>query len=143
MTEEEINDNLGTIARSGSKAFLEKLDKDGNGSKENIIGQFGVGFYSTVSDYFLLVTACVRDSLLTFVRQFMVGNKIKVYTRSAKPGSKGYCWTTDGQGSYSLAEADNVSVGTKIVIELRDDCKQFASKIEVDSIIKKYSKYVI
>ncbi|KAH8554842.1 Hsp90 protein-domain-containing protein [Umbelopsis sp. PMI_123] len=120
MTEEEINDNLGTIARSGSKAFLEKLDKDGNGSKENIIGQFGVGFYST----------------------FMVGNKIKVYTRSAKPGSKGYCWTTDGQGSYSLAEADNVSVGTKIVIELRDDCKQFASKIEVDSIIKKYSNFV-
>lgn len=73
----------------------------------------------------------------------MVGNKIKVYTRSAKPGSKGYCWTTDGQGSYSLAEADNVAVGTKIVIELRDDCKQFSSKIEVDSIIKKYSKYVI
>ena len=73
----------------------------------------------------------------------MVGNKIKVYTRSAKPDSKGYCWTTDGQGSYSLAEADNVAVGTKIVIELRDDCKQFSSKIEVDSIIKKYSKYVI
>jgi hypothetical protein len=73
----------------------------------------------------------------------MVGNKIKVYTRSAKPDSKGYCWTTDGQGSYSLAEADNVAVGTKIVIELRDDCKQFASKIEVDSIIKKYSKYVM
>ncbi|KAI8581387.1 hypothetical protein K450DRAFT_232822 [Umbelopsis ramanniana AG] len=120
MTEEEINDNLGTIARSGSKAFLEKLDKDGSGSKENIIGQFGVGFYST----------------------FMVGNKIKVYTRSAKPDSKGYCWTTDGQGSYSLAEADNVAVGTKIVIELRDDCKQFSSKIEVDSIIKKYSNFV-
>jgi TNF receptor-associated protein 1 len=50
MTEEEINENLGTIARSGSKAFLEKLEKDGSGgSKENIIGQFGVGFYSTVS----------------------------------------------------------------------------------------------
>jgi len=120
MTEEEINENLGTIARSGSKAFLEKLDKNGSGAKDNIIGQFGVGFYST----------------------FMVGNKIKVYTRSAKPGSKGYCWTTDGQGSYSLAEADNVAVGTKIVIELRDDCKQFASKIEVDSIIKKYSNFV-
>ncbi|KAJ2965064.1 hypothetical protein NQZ79_g14 [Umbelopsis isabellina] len=118
MTEEEINQNLGTIARSGSKAFLEKLEKDGSGSsKDNIIGQFGVGFYST----------------------FMVGEKIKVYTRSAQPGSKGYCWTTDGQGSYSLAEAENVAVGTKIVIELRDDCKQFASKIEVDSIIKKYS----
>lgn len=70
----------------------------------------------------------------------MVGDKIKVYTRSAKPGSKGYCWTTDGQGSYTVAEADNVAVGTKIVIELRDDCKSFASYLEVDAIIKKYSK---
>lgn len=70
----------------------------------------------------------------------MVGEKIKVYTRSAKPGSKGYCWTTDGLGSYTVAEAENVAVGTKIVIELRDDCKSFGSHLTVDSIIKKYSK---
>ncbi|KAI8987219.1 Hsp90 protein-domain-containing protein [Pilobolus umbonatus] len=121
MTLEELNDNLGTIASSGSKKFLETLEKSGStGTKESIIGQFGVGFYST----------------------FMVGNKIKVYTRSAQPGSKGYCWTTDGQGSYSVAEADNVSVGTKIVIELRDDCKLFSSQIEIDSIIKKYSNFI-
>ncbi|KAI8084702.1 Hsp90 protein-domain-containing protein [Halteromyces radiatus] len=119
MTLDELNENLGTIARSGSKSFLEKLEKDG-GSRENIIGQFGVGFYST----------------------FMVGDRIKVYTRSAKPGSKGYCWTTDGQGSYTVAEADNVSVGTKIVIELREDCKSYASQLEIDSIIKKYSNFV-
>ncbi|KAL1931286.1 hypothetical protein VTP01DRAFT_10423 [Rhizomucor pusillus] len=121
MTLEELNENLGTIARSGSKNFLEKLEKEGAaGAKDSIIGQFGVGFYST----------------------FMVGDKIKVYTRSAKPGSKGYCWTTDGQGSYTVAEADNVAVGTKIVIELRDDCKSFASYLEVDAIIKKYSNFV-
>ncbi|KAI7876600.1 heat shock protein Hsp90 [Lichtheimia hyalospora FSU 10163] len=121
MTLEELNENLGTIARSGSKSFLEKLDKDGSANaKENIIGQFGVGFYST----------------------FMVGEKIKVYTRSAKPGSKGYCWTTDGLGSYTVAEAENVAVGTKIVIELRDDCKSFGSHLTVDSIIKKYSNFV-
>ncbi|KAI7862040.1 ribosomal protein S5 domain 2-type protein [Spinellus fusiger] len=120
MTLEELNDNLGTIARSGSKNFLEKLEKEGGGSRENIIGQFGVGFYST----------------------FMVGDRIKVYTRSAKPGSKGYCWSTDGQGSYTVAEAANVAVGTKIVIHLRDDCKSFASHIEVESIIKKYSNFV-
>ncbi|ORX56380.1 heat shock protein Hsp90 [Hesseltinella vesiculosa] len=120
MTLEELNDNLGTIARSGSKSFLDKLEKDGSGSRENIIGQFGVGFYST----------------------FMVGDRIKVYTKSAKPGSKGYCWTTDGQGAYSVAEADNVAVGTKIVIELREDCKNFASQLDIDAIIKKYSNFV-
>lgn len=70
----------------------------------------------------------------------MVGKKIKVYTKSAFPGSKGYCWTTDGQGSYTVAEAENVSVGTKIVIELRDDAKSYSSQLEIDSIIKKYSK---
>ncbi|KAG1450005.1 hypothetical protein G6F56_008475 [Rhizopus delemar] len=72
----------------------------------------------------------------------MVGHKIKVYTKSAIPGSKGYCWETDGQGSYTVAEAENVSVGTKIVIDLRDDSKHYASSLEVDSIIKKYSNFV-
>ncbi|OAD71428.1 hypothetical protein PHYBLDRAFT_126154 [Phycomyces blakesleeanus NRRL 1555(-)] len=120
MTLDELNQNLGTIASSGSKKFLEKLENEGSGSRENIIGQFGVGFYST----------------------FMVGDTIKVYTKSALPGSKGYCWSTDGQGSYTVAEADNVAVGTKIVIELREDSKSFASQIEVDSIIKKYSNFV-
>ncbi|KAI8375030.1 Hsp90 protein-domain-containing protein [Choanephora cucurbitarum] len=118
MTLDELNANLGTIASSGSKKFMEKLEKEG--TKENIIGQFGVGFYST----------------------FMVGQKIKVYTKSALPGSKGYCWTTDGQGSYTVAEAENVAVGTKIVIELREDSKSYASELEVDSIIKKYSNFV-
>lgn len=70
----------------------------------------------------------------------MVGKRIRVYTKSALPDSKGYCWETDGQGSYSVAEADNVAVGTKIVIDLRDDSKYYSSQLEVDSIIKKYSK---
>lgn len=118
MTLEELNANLGTIASSGSKKFMEKMEQSEKNSA--IIGQFGVGFYST----------------------FMVGHKIKVYTKSAIPGSKGYCWETDGQGSYTVAEAENVSVGTKIVIDLRDDSKHYASSLEVDSIIKKYSNFV-
>lgn len=117
MTLEELNANLGTIASSGSKKFMEKMEQSEKNSA--MIGQFGVGFYST----------------------FMVGHKIRVYTKSALPGSKGYCWETDGQGSYTVAEADNVSVGTKIVIELREDSKHYSSQLEVDSIIKKYSKY--
>ncbi|KAF9583011.1 TNF receptor-associated protein 1, mitochondrial [Lunasporangiospora selenospora] len=122
MTEEEAISNLGTIARSGSKAFLESLDENGAASstKDKIIGQFGVGFYSA----------------------FMVGAEIKVYTRSVKPGSKGYCWTSDGSGSYEIAEAENVTVGTKIVIKLRDGCEEYARESVVEGIIKKYSDFV-
>ncbi|CEI91707.1 hypothetical protein RMCBS344292_05989 [Rhizopus microsporus] len=118
MTLDELNANLGTIASSGSKKFMEKMEQSEKNT--SIIGQFGVGFYST----------------------FMVGKRIRVYTKSALPGSKGYCWETDGQGSYSVAEADNVAVGTKIVIDLRDDSKYYSSQLEVDSIIKKYSNFV-
>ncbi|KAF9396597.1 TNF receptor-associated protein 1, mitochondrial [Podila verticillata] len=122
MTEEEAISNLGTIARSGSKAFLENLEGDAGAAstKDKIIGQFGVGFYSA----------------------FMVGSEIKVYTRSAKPGSKGYCWTSDGSGSYEIAEAENVAIGTKIVITLRDECKEYANEAVVEGIIKKYSNFV-
>ncbi|KAF8975951.1 TNF receptor-associated protein 1, mitochondrial [Entomortierella lignicola] len=123
MTEEEAISNLGTIARSGSKAFLENLEGEGSAAgttKDKIIGQFGVGFYSA----------------------FMVGSEIKVYTRSAQPGSKGYCWTSDGSGSYEIAEAENVAVGTKIVITLRDECKEYAKEETINKIIKKYSNFV-
>ncbi|KAF9125923.1 TNF receptor-associated protein 1, mitochondrial [Mortierella sp. 14UC] len=122
MTEEEAISNLGTIARSGSKAFLENLEGESGAAstKDKIIGQFGVGFYSA----------------------FMVGSEIKVYTRSATPGSKGYCWTSDGSGSYEIAEAENVAVGTKIVITLRDECKEYAKEAVVEAIIKKYSNFV-
>ncbi|KAK3816217.1 MAG: Hsp90 protein-domain-containing protein [Benniella sp.] len=123
MTEEEAISNLGTIARSGSKAFLETLNEEGataGTTKDKIIGQFGVGFYSA----------------------FMVGAEIKVYTRSAQPGSKGYCWTSDGSGSYEIAEAENVAVGTKIVITLREECREYANESVVEGIIKKYSNFV-
>ncbi|KAG0223553.1 TNF receptor-associated protein 1, mitochondrial [Actinomortierella wolfii] len=123
MTEEEAISNLGTIARSGSKAFIESLEGEAGGAgttKDKIIGQFGVGFYSA----------------------FMVGAEIKVYTRSAQPGAKGYCWTSDGSGSYEIAEAENVDVGTKIVIKLRDDCKEYAKEAVIENIIKKYSNFV-
>lgn len=76
MTRDELLDNLGTIARSGSKAFLDELSKLGQGDarEKSIIGQFGVGFYST----------------------FMVADRVDVYTRSFSPDSKGFLWTSDG-----------------------------------------------
>ncbi|KAJ1654346.1 hypothetical protein IWQ61_005704 [Dispira simplex] len=124
MTKEELVQNLGTIAHSGSKEFLKKLGADAKDqpatAKERIIGQFGVGFYSA----------------------FMAGDKLTVYTRSAAPGSKGYCWTSDGLGSYSIAEAEGVSVGTKIIIYLRENAEEFAKAIRVREIIQKYSNFV-
>ena len=76
MTKDELIRNLGTIARSGSKDFIEKAAEaeSSSGAQSNIIGQFGVGFYST----------------------FMVGKKVDVYTKSSLPGSQGYMWTSDG-----------------------------------------------
>lgn len=78
MTKEELTENLGTIARSGSKSFIEEIKKQGTEQASSIIGQFGVGFYSA----------------------FMVADKIEVYTRSGKAGSPGYKWSSDGWVSH-------------------------------------------
>lgn len=120
LTEHELHENLGTIAKSGSKKFVEQLEgaQQASGAKDKIIGQFGVGFYSA----------------------FMVGRPIQVFTRSAIKGSKGYCWTSDGQGGYEVAEAENVAVGTRIVIHLHD--KSFISASKVKEVVKKYSNFV-
>jgi len=120
MSQEELVENLGTIAHSGTQEFLKQLEASSSPNKANVIGQFGVGFYSA----------------------FMVGKQVKVYSRSAKPGSKGYCWISDGSGEYSIAEADGVSRGTKIVIELRDSAQEFSKKKNVENIIRKYSNFV-
>ncbi|KAJ1977294.1 hypothetical protein H4R35_002358 [Dimargaris xerosporica] len=126
MSEEELVGNLGTIAHSGSKDFMKQLEKSGKGgsnaasARERIIGQFGVGFYSA----------------------FMVGDKLTVYTRSAKPGAKGYCWVSDGLGSYTISEAEGVAVGTKIVISLRDNSKEFVKPDRIKEIVQKYSNFV-
>lgn len=74
MTKEELVQNLGTIARSGSKSFIEEVKKKGANDANSIIGQFGVGFYSA----------------------FMVAEKIEVFTKSSKTGSLGYKWSSDG-----------------------------------------------
>lgn len=119
MTREELVENLGTIAHSGSKAFLEAVKASG-GANDNLIGQFGVGFYSV----------------------FMASENVEVFTRSWRPGSKGYRWESDGSGTYSIEEADGLRRGTKIVIRLKSDCKEFAQKWRVQSILEKYSSYI-
>lgn len=119
MTKEELINNLGTIARSGSKQFMEQL-KDSGSNAENIIGQFGVGFYSA----------------------FMVGDKIDVYTRSSQKDAPGYKWSSDGSGSYEIVEAEGVAVGTKIVIHLKADSREYSDETRVKDVIKKYSNFV-
>ena len=118
MTKDELINNLGTIARSGSKKFMDNI-KDISDT-ENIIGQFGVGFYST----------------------FMVGSRIDVFSKSFKPDSKGYYWTSDGTGSYEITDAEGVLRGTKVTIHLKDSDKRFSLKATVEDIIRRYSNFV-
>lgn len=121
MSREDLMENLGTIAKSGSKQFLKDLEHADKASNvSNIIGQFGVGFYSV----------------------FMVAKNVDVYTRSSAPNSIGYKWSSDGTGSYEISECENVDVGTKIVIYLKPDSREFADENKIREVVKKYSNFV-
>ncbi|XP_017110041.2 heat shock protein 75 kDa, mitochondrial isoform X1 [Drosophila bipectinata] len=124
MTKEELISNLGTIARSGSKQFLEQMKSSQKGASSeassNIIGQFGVGFYSA----------------------FIVANKVEVYTRAAVPNAPGLRWSTDGSGSYEIEESSEAELGTKIVLHLKTDCREYADEDRIKAVIKKYSNFV-
>jgi len=119
MTQAELIENLGTIAHSGSKAFLKALG-EGGAKNTNLIGQFGVGFYSA----------------------FMVAKTVKVYSRSWKAGEPGHVWSSDGGGSYEIEEAADLSRGTKIVIELKDECGEYATEGRIKEILERYSSFV-
>ena len=119
MTRAELIENLGTIAHSGSKAFLKALSEGGQ-KNSNLIGQFGVGFYSA----------------------FMVAKTVKVYSRSWKKDEPAHVWTSDGSGSYEVEEVEGQERGTKIVIELKDDAHEFATEGRVKEILERYSAFV-
>ena len=119
MDEEELVQNLGTIAHSGSKDFLEALKSDGE-KNDALIGKFGVGFYSV----------------------FMVADKVQVFTKNWKKEASGYCWESDGSGTYQIEEAEGQRRGAKIIISLKDDFSEFAKEDRIKEIIKKYSAFV-
>nr|XP_022908396.1 heat shock protein 75 kDa, mitochondrial [Onthophagus taurus] len=121
MTKEEMLSNLGVIARSGSKQFIEGLKKKSatGENTQKIIGQFGVGFYSA----------------------FMVADKVEVYSKSAI-STQGYKWSSKGAGTYNIQEAEGVQPGTKIMIYLKPDCREFADNDTIKNIIQKYSNFV-
>lgn len=119
MTRAELVKNLGTIAHSGSKQFLKALG-EGGAKNSNLIGQFGVGFYSA----------------------FMVAKSVKVYSHSWKKDEPGHVWSSDGSGSYEIEEVADLSRGTKIVIELKDDAGDYATDWKVKEILERYSAFV-
>ena len=132
MTDEDLTNNLGTIARSGTKAFLEKLSSDA--AKDSaLIGQFGVGFYSA----------------------FMASKKIDVYTRKACGDGKIWHWSSDGTNSYDMEEIpadsevakkygfDNAELsGSAIEMHLNDESKEYASRWKIEELIKRYSDHI-
>lgn len=119
MTRDELVENLGTIAHSGSKKFIQQL-KDSDQKDLNLIGQFGVGFYSA----------------------FMVAKKIRVLTRSYRPGEPGCQWVSSGIGSYDLGPADGLRRGTQIVLELKEDAGDFTKTDRIKELIRRYSSFV-
>merc|ERR1719221_1930677 len=118
MTRDELVDHLGTIAKSGSLDFLQSGDSDAS----KIIGQFGVGFYST----------------------FVVADKVNVYTKTCDPekGDQGYLWSSDGAGSFTITEVDDVPRGTKIELILKDDATEFCKASTVKKAAQKFSSYI-
>ena len=120
FTREELIKNIGTIAHSGSKAFLEALKQSGEGANESLIGQFGVGFYSV----------------------FMVAKEVKVYTHAWKADTEGLVWTSDGSGSYTIEPSENQPRGSKIVAVLKDEYKEFSKADRVKEILSHYSSFV-
>ena len=119
MTHGELVENLGTIAHSGTKAFLKQLAEEKK-PDVGLIGQFGVGFYSA----------------------FMVAKKVTVLSRSFAPEESGWQWTSEGMGGYDLTPAADLPRGTKITLELKDDAKDFAKERTVEHIIQRYSSFV-
>ncbi|MEY4393787.1 MAG: hypothetical protein RL595_1036 [Planctomycetota bacterium] len=120
MSRDTIIENLGTIARSGTKNFMEKLKDQAGKSKPELIGQFGVGFYSA----------------------FMVADKVEVYSRMAGKPDGGIFWTSDGQGEFTLESKPKEHRGTDVVLHIKADEKEFLEPFRIRSIVRKFSDFV-
>ena len=119
MTKDELVENLGTIANSGTLKFLQQSQAE-NKSVENLIGQFGVGFYSV----------------------FMVADRVELTTRSWQVDGQAWLWSSEGGGQYEIIPVDYEQRGTRVKVFLKEDAKEFCSEWRLESIIKKYSNYL-
>jgi len=119
MNETDLVENLGTIASSGTRKFLEQITGDQK-KDSGLIGQFGVGFYSS----------------------FMVADRIEVITRKAGE-DKAYRWASDGKGEYQIEEASRDGAGTTITLHLNENGAEYASRWQIEDIVKKYSNHIM
>ncbi|MCW8945653.1 MAG: molecular chaperone HtpG [Sedimenticola sp.] len=124
MSRQEVTETIGTIASSGTKKFLEALGTkgdDGSASQSQLIGQFGVGFYSA----------------------FIVADKVTLLTRRAGLGSEhGVCWESNGEGAYTIETVEKAGRGTSITLHLREDESEFLENYRLRSIISKFSDHI-
>lgn len=118
MNQEDLVEQLGTIARSGTKSFLGSMTGDAK-KDASLIGQFGVGFYSS----------------------FMVASHVDLLTKKAGE-EKAYKWTSEGAGDYDVTEAERETFGTTVTLQLNDEGKDFASRWKIEEIVKKYSNHI-
>ena len=122
LSDSELAETLGTIAKSGTSAFLQELDgeESSKDAAKTLIGQFGVGFYSA----------------------FMVADKVEVVSRKAGT-SKSSIWESDGQSGFAINNSeDDQAIGTKVILHLKKDAKEFATPDKIKSLIKKYSDHI-
>jgi molecular chaperone HtpG len=121
LSAEEMVETLGTIASSGTKAFMEaaKTTKDADKMTDQLIGQFGVGFYSA----------------------FMVADKVEVLSKKHDAKSA-YLWASDGQGGFSITDADRDETGTSVILYLRNDAKEYLEQERIAHLVKKYSDHI-
>ena len=119
MTEADLVENLGTIAHSGTKKFMEALKQKQEGGAD-LIGQFGVGFYSS----------------------FMVADQVEVFTHSYEPEAASLRWTSNGREGYSIETLDEpLDRGTRIVIHLKDEYEEFSQEYRVKELLRRYSNF--
>ena len=119
MTKDELEANIGTIASSGTRKFMEEAKKGNSPDNPELIGQFGVGFYSA----------------------FMVADKVTLKTRPAG-SDESWTWESSGDGSYEITEGGREKNGTEITLSLKEDCRDYIVEFRLREIIKKYSDFV-
>jgi len=120
MSRESIVDNLGTIAKSGTRAFVENLKQSNAQDRPELIGQFGVGFYAS----------------------FMVADRVSVLSRMAGDLSDGVKWESDGQGEYTVEPFEKPTRGTDIILHLREEARDFLKPYQLRQIVKQYSDFI-